>query len=193
MALLLGRPALPSVSLTGHVPFTLIADRQMLWVCLVVWAALIWLAVQAWRHQFLRVTATFAAIVYPVLAFMPKASQLAICLSGHGAELFLAGVFLWRAQTGLFTHNQLERALYGVVGWYLVFNNFFMCLGILRNPASRAAYIAGANPGIVNDYVVAAYDALSLTSITPVVTGMLVCSILVYPVVLLYARGVHND
>ncbi len=193
MALALGRPALPRISLDGHVPFTMVGQHQMLWLCAFVWIVLLTLAHQAWKNKFLRITATAAAVLYPFIALSPRYSQLAILLAGHGAELLFAGICLWRAQTGLFTHNQLERALYGIVGWYFVFANFFMCLGILRDPATRTDYINGSEPGHINDYVVVAYDVLILTSIQPVVIVMLLASIAVYPITLLYAKGLNRQ
>ncbi len=193
MSLALGRFALPRISLDGHVPYTMVSDSRMLWLCAFVWLVLLFLAYEAWRSKFLRITATSAAVLYPFIALSNRYSQLAILLAGHGAELLFAGICLWRAQTGLFTHHQVERAAYSIVGWYFVFSNFLMCLDLLRNPATRAQYIAGSEPGHINDYVVAAYDTLALTSIQPVVIAMLIASIAVYPITLLYARGIHDS
>jgi hypothetical protein len=193
MALALGRFALPRISLDGHVPYTMVNDHQMLWLCAFVYLVILFLTFESFKSKFLRKTTAFIAILYPFLALSTRNSQLAILLAGHGAELLFAGICLWRAQTGLFTHNQLERAAYSIVGWYLVFANFLMCLGILRDPATRDQYINGSDPAIINDYVVASYDTLILTSIQPVVIAMLIASIAVYPITLLYARGVHHS
>lgn len=193
MALALGRFALPRISLDGHVPYTMVNDHQMLWLCAFIYIVILFLTFEAFKSKFLLKTAASIAILYPFIALSTRNSQLAILLAGHGAELLFAGICLWRAQTGLFTHNQLERAAYAIVGWYLVFSNFFMCLGILRDPATRAQYIAGSQPGHINDYVVASYDTLILTSIQPVVIAMLIASIAVYPIALLYAKDVHKS
>ena len=189
MALAMGQPALPRITFDGHVPFTVIGPTQYIAVCIVVWAALAWLTFKAYQNQFLRVTATILVVAYPIFAFSEPRRQLAILLAGHGGELLFAGIALWRAQTGLFTANQLERAAYSVVGWYLVFLNIFLWSGILYDPIARDQYTQGPEEGHINDIVVATFDVLVWTDVRWLAAFMLIVSISIYPLALLYSRG----
>ena len=187
-ALSMGYIAFPRISLDAHQPFTFIGEQQFLALCFIAWAGLAYVAYRCVQMRFLWRVFLAIAIAYPFIAFHPMRRQLFILLMGHGSELIFAGIFLWRANTGLFTAGRADRVAYAVVGWAVVFANFGLCWGILFDPRTRAEYMADGP--LVNDYVVAAYELVGTPHISYVVVPMMLAAAAVYPLALMAQRRV---
>jgi len=124
------------------------------------WALIIALAVRTWTQQSpLRWCAALSVVIYPVMTWEPHARELGQVLAGHIAELVFASICLWRARTGRSTAGFAERATYGCVGWYFLFNAAWLQLGLTFVPSVRTWYEGARSYGIANDYLRAA-DAL---------------------------------
>ncbi len=185
-----GCPALPALSLQGHGAATIHYTQSRVF-CFMVWAALGWLAWYVFRNtpdKRLRTLMVVLMIAYPFLAFNTTFRQMGHLLSGHLGELLVAGIFLWRARTGLFTDNELERLLYACVGWYLVFSNAFLCFGIAFVPAIRSWYFSHGSYGLTNDYVRAAKIVLHV-NIRWIVLPMMLVAIGTGPLAIWLGRG----
>jgi hypothetical protein len=173
-AFAVGCPALPAVSLTGHGAAT-IHGQQTWFVALAVWAALGWLAWRIFRETddwLIRGAVVAVTIAFPFVAFHETTRQMGHLLSGHGFEILVACIFLWRASTGMFTEPGIERLLYSFLGWYLLFSNAYLTFGIAYLPKVRSWYTQSGSFGLTNDYIRAAEDILFI-DIKAVVLSML--------------------
>ncbi len=99
----------------------------------------------------------------------------------------MATVCVWRALTGGFTHNLLERGLYLVVSWYLVGSNVWLCGGLATSAAARAEYATSGSFGLTNDYIRLAEDVLGI-GLSQVGAMMLIVSLLPIPLSFLIGR-----
>lgn len=153
-----GMPAIPAISLAGHA--AAVHQEQSVVLALAIPCAL---AAAAWHFLEGRarwIAIGFVTVLYPVIAFTGVKEFLHL-LAGHGGELAFATLCLWKALDGGFTESKAERALYGTVGWYLLGNNAFMCLGLMTSSAARSAYSQNGSFGLTNDYIRVAEDVLS--------------------------------
>ena len=149
-AWILGSPALPSFDLTygGGVSYTF--GRQPILVFL-VYAALAFLA---YRMRDARtVLAIMAAIVglYSVAVFSPLRDVL-ITAMGHGTELLLAGVFLYRAFSGSQILRSQERPLYAFLGLYIILADARFACRLIFSRESREDYALAKGGGHSMDF-----------------------------------------
>lgn len=176
---LVGRPSYPVLSLTGQ---AMACGKDL--VPLIAIGVLAAALISAWT--FLRGSARWVAmgaivVILPLLAFSP-AADLFILVGGHLGELAFGGVFLFRAVTGGFTSSPLERGLYSVMGWHLVFDNLRLTGGLMFSAPARAEYAANGSFGLMNDYLRVA-DQIG-ASIETVGAMMTVPALLTVPIAL---------
>jgi hypothetical protein len=105
---------------------------------------------------------------------------------GHGAQLIVAAIFLFRACTGVAEVYPGERWLYGVVGWCLLGHAMGLCWSLLYDPAFQHSYLMGKR-GIDNDFVRLAQEHLGM-GIRSVAWSNLLLALLVPVGVALAAR-----
>jgi len=156
-AWLCGMPAIPAISPTGHAA-AIHGEQNLVLVALVGGG----LAYAAWR--FLAgharwIAMVLLALIYPAVA-LTSAKDLLFLFAGHAGELAFATMALWKALDGGFTASNLERALYGTVGWYLVGKNVILCVGLMTSANARVHYASNGSFGLTNDYIRAAEDVL---------------------------------
>lgn len=153
-----GRFAVPVIVMTIHFEQSLLAAGA-------IWALL---AFFTWRHRDAKpwVWALVAAcVLYPVLAFTTLYDTLS-ALAGHGAEVLIAGVFLWRGMVGGYFH-EWERPIYATFGCYLWIRNGGIFSRILFNAQFRDFYSSVSFTGGDNDLLmVANKHALGLSTVT---------------------------
>lgn len=183
-ALAFGMPAFPAISLRGHAAS--LHQDQIAVMVFGLWAGLAWLTWHL-RHNRAAVWAPgIATVLYPVIAFT-GAKEFLFLVAGHGGELAMATVCLWRALTGGFTHNPLERGLYSVLGWYLVGSNVWLTGSLATSPAAREWYAGSGSFGLTNDYIRLAEDVLG-QGLPTVAAMMLLVSLLPVPLSFLIWR-----
>ncbi len=173
----MGQPAFPAISLGGHA--AAMHQGQSLFLTLAVWVGLGAAAWQARGHRGRLIGLTTLAILHPLLAFS-GAKEVLFLLGGHLGELAFGAVFLWRALTGGFTENKLERLLYGVLACHLIGENVMLCCGLLFSQAARLEYAGNGSFGLTNDFLRLANGPLGV-SLGTVAFAMLVVSLLTIP------------
>jgi hypothetical protein len=179
-----GMPAVPAISPVGHA--AAIHGEQSLVLVALVASGLVY---AAWRYlaDHVRwIAIVLVAVLYPAIALTP-AKDLLHLLAGHAGELAFATLALWKALDGGFTESQLERALYGTVGWYLAGKNVILCVGLMASSGVRAHYAANGSFGLTNDYIRAAEDVLGW-SLQSVALLMLLASLATIPGAILLWR-----
>ena len=190
-ALFVGCPALPGIRLDGHA--ATVHGEQMLWLTLIVWAALGYLAWLSWRtyNTLLRFLGMSPAVLYPLLAYHEPTREVTHLLSGHLGELVFAGVFFWRSATGWYVGGSADRAANSMIGWYLVLSNAYLAYGLVYLPSIRKWYFSSGSFGLTNDYLRVAHEWLR-ADVSRVAWPMFLVSLAVLPLSLLAARGVKE-
>ncbi len=89
-------------------------------------------------------------LIYGFLAHT-DGHQILIIFMGHGFELVIASVFLFRAFSGSSIIHQAERPLYGALGFFIVFNNIWFAYSLLAIPAAKHRYMLGKG-GHLHDF-----------------------------------------
>lgn len=182
--LLVGMPSFPAISLRGHAAAHI--GQQSTFMVFLIWAGLAWVAWRQRRRPVALGAMVAVVLAYPLIAFTSAREGL-ILLGGHCGELAFATLCLWRAMTGGFTHNELERGAYSVLGWVLVGGNVSLCWGLATSAAARAWYAENGSFGLTNDYIRVAHDVVG-TGLPPVAAVMLVVSLLPVPLGIALAR-----
>ncbi|MEM1368197.1 MAG: hypothetical protein AAGG02_09285 [Cyanobacteria bacterium P01_H01_bin.15] len=98
------------------------------------------------RQRPLGLGVAIGAVLLHISLLMTQWHQFAILAMGHGLELIIAGVFLYRALTGSACSHVFERSIYAAVGWFILMCNWQLAGNLLSNATQRATDIAGNWP-----------------------------------------------
>jgi hypothetical protein len=118
-------------------------------------------------------------IAHAACAFT-SAHQVVILFMGHGTELAIAAIFLYRALSGAAVVHAAERPLYAAVGLFIVFSDLAFAYGLVTQPVQRALYEDAKGGGHWMDFSRIAEEYLH-TKLSTVALFFLVCSLLPIP------------
>ncbi len=163
-------PMFPAIRIDGHAA-AVTTSGYVPWLAYATWGALGLLAWTQREHKLRLGLCVAGAIAYPICAFT-GISELLILLGGGLGELAFATICFQRVRSGGFTHGPVERALYGMLGWFLVGRNVSLCFGLATSPLHRQAYEESGSFGLRNDYLRVAEDVLGVP-LPAVAFGML--------------------
>ena len=153
-----GYPAIPAFNFQHGGGVTSIDERQ--WPLMLLWFVGVgWLL---WRYRFHRPAWPLLAIpaaLYIALA-VTRVHEIVITFMGHGMELTIAGVFLYRALSGSAVKHAIERPLYAFLGLFLVFGEMRFAWGLANSREKQIEYGIELS-GIPNDWLRIA-DRLSM-------------------------------
>jgi hypothetical protein len=130
-----------------------------------------------WVYRKNRGTLIFLAIlvlIYSVCAFTAIHSVL-ILFMGHGTELVVAGLFIYRSLSGRAIIHAVERPLYGIIGFFIVFADISMAYKLLTSFAYRQDYLAAKGGDMDMDFIVIARDYLHSDMASVVVVFLACC------------------
>ncbi len=149
-AWLFGYPAIPTFDLRYGGGVTLEGERA--WpLVLIPLALLAWLA---WRHRS-NPSAPWAwsglGLIYLGLAVLPIHRELIIAM-GHGTELIIAGIFVYRALSGAAIKIPAERPLYAACGMFIVFESLRFGWRLASSAAARREYAQAKGGGHWMDF-----------------------------------------
>jgi len=149
-AWMFGYPAIPAFNFQHGGGVTSIEDRQ--WPLMVLWiAGVAWIL---WRYRTHRPAWPLLAIpaaLYLALA-VTRVHEIVITFMGHGMELTIAGVFLYRALSGSAVKVALERPLYAFLGLFLVIGEMRFAWGLANSREKQIEYGIELS-GIPNDWL----------------------------------------
>jgi len=147
---LFGYPSLPAFDFTygGGITTAQTRSRLLLGLVYVLFAALV---AACWRDR-RKLAASLAGLGLFVACAHTTAHQAIILFMGHGAELAVAGVFLYRAMSGSTVVHAAERPLYAMCGFFIVLSDVAFGYRLWRSPAERAAYGAAKGGGHWMDF-----------------------------------------
>jgi len=86
-----------------------------------------------------------------VLFAHTRLHEVIILYMGHGTELLIAGVFLYRATTGEALEREHERPVYAASAFYLIIDNVLFSIHLMNDSVFRFRYENDPR-GIVNDF-----------------------------------------
>ena len=172
---LFGYPTIPAFDFRYGGGLAVHQSRSML-VLGMVHVALIALAAAYWRNRATLLVLGAGVGLYALCAHT-AAHQVVILFMGHGFELAIAGVFLYRAFSGSAVASAAERPAYAACGFFIVFSDVVFAYHLLASPRHRTAYEMGTGGGHRNDFVRIATDFLHV-DLAALAFVFLVCCVL---------------
>jgi len=150
VGLLFGYPSIPAFDFVYGGGITTLQRRSGLLVGLVylVLAGLI----VSWRRNRPALVALCALAGLYALCAHTAAHKVLILFMGHGMELAIAGVFLYRALSGSAVLHAAERPLYAMCGFFIVLADVAFAWRLWRSPHARALYGAAKGGGHWMDF-----------------------------------------
>ncbi len=132
-----------------------------------------------WLYRKNRATVVFLIAVACIHALFSYTSihSILIIFMGHGTELVIAGLFIYRALTGRAVVHAVERPLYGIIGFFIVFSDLAFAYRLLTSAAFRAEYASAKGGDIDMDFARIAGDYLHV-SMNSVVLVFFICCLL---------------
>ena len=177
-ACILGHPAIPAFDLEFGGGVTPFFERSYA-LLLLIYSILAWL-IYTFRKNKLTLGLLCAIVLFHALLVVTNWELLAIAAMGHGFELVIATVFLYRGLTGMAVINPLERPLYAAIGLFIVIWDIYFACQLLTNIDERADYLAGKGGIHTNDFAVLSLSmGISLNSV--VIIFLLCC---LFPLIL---------
>ncbi|MHB8793463.1 MAG: hypothetical protein ACYC6O_09030 [Thermoleophilia bacterium] len=160
---LFGYPSIPSFDFFYGGGVTLHQDRFVFLngVVFLLLAVLVYMFRDS-RARMLMVAA--GAAVYALLAFTVWHEVLIVAL-GHGTELIIAGIFIYRAASGSAILQKAERPVYAFIGFLIVIQNLVFNYRLIANTTFRFEY-EYAKGGMEMDYSRLAYEYIHVSLIT---------------------------
>ncbi|KIG18334.1 hypothetical protein DB30_01052 [Enhygromyxa salina] len=137
-AWLFGYPAIPTFDFTYGGGITLQGDR--VWPLLLLPLGLV--AWMGWQHRAnprAKWAWTGIGAVFFLLAVSPAHRHLMVAM-GHGTELIIATVFIYRALSGSAIKVAAERPLYAACGLFIVFESLRFGFGLMTSEELRHMY-----------------------------------------------------
>jgi hypothetical protein len=158
-----GYPSIPSFDFFYGGGVTLQQGRFILLTGVVLLLFVI-LAYRARRHTLMLLTVAATAVIYALLAFSRWHEMLIIAL-GHGTELIIAGIFLYRAMSGSSILRRAERPVYAFLGFFVVIYSVEFNYRLITDTSFRFEY-EYARDGMEMDFVRLANEYLHTGLVT---------------------------
>ncbi len=153
---LFGYPSLPAFDLQYGGGVTVHVNR---WTALLIliYAGFAVLLYLYRKNMWALILLSLLVVIHGLLAFTSWHEAL-ILFMGHGTELVIAGIFIYRGVSGSKVVHPIELPLYGIIGFYIVFADIAFAWGLITSPAKRAAYGAAKGGGHWMDFSRIAYE-----------------------------------
>jgi hypothetical protein len=133
-----GYPSVPAFDFMYGGGVTLWTQRSTL--LLIVIYVLLGLAVYSRRRNMATVVLlVLLGVVHAILTFTPGHSVV-ILFMGHGTELAIATIFIYRALSGAAVSDVVERPLYAGIGFFIVFADVAFAYRLMTSSYHRLVY-----------------------------------------------------
>jgi|GEM_PF-549718 len=189
---LFGYPSLPAFDVIWGGGVTVHLQRSWL-LAVGIYVLFGWLMYLYRRN---RATMVFLGIVALIHAWasLTQIHSVIILFMGHGTELIIAGLFIYRAASGRSIILFAERPLYALIGFFIVLHDLPFAYRLITSVGYRAQYAACKGGDMNMDFVRIASDHLNV-SLPSVATFFLVCCVMTPILALLafrYEEYVHS-
>lgn len=156
---LYGYPSLPALDFQYGGGVALHQDRK-LWLLIIPYLGLAVFAAKFAKNLLLLAGTLVIIAIYSITAFTTS-HRVIILFMGHGMELVIAGIFMYRALSGSAVIEGLERPLYAILGFFMVFYDARFAWLLLTDKVERIMYGFGKG-GDAHDFTVIAEQYLHL-------------------------------
>ncbi len=166
---LFGRPAIPAVNILYGGGITLNLG-QVWWLNVLIYLGIGYGIYRLRVAPKLQGLAVLLTLIYTVCLLTPINQMLSVAM-GHGLELIAIAVCLYLAASGRWCRIPGDRAIYAMLGWFLLFTRVEFYWQLLHDADFRASYEGGIGDGLIdNDLVILAtqYFQVDLSRIATV-------------------------
>ncbi|WP_372370195.1 hypothetical protein [Candidatus Uabimicrobium sp. HlEnr_7] len=185
--ILFAYPSIPAFDFRYGGGFTTIQTRSSFFLVVVFLLFAVGL-VKIYDSRRLLKAAVALIILYTFLAFTGIHKQI-ILFMGHGMELIIAGIFIYRGLSGSAVIHKLERPLYSMLGFFIVFYDMRFAYRLAYLESYRTQYGNAKGGGHWMDFSqLATYMQMSLSSIAFL---FMLCCIL--PVVISFLLHIYRE
>ncbi len=172
---LFGMPSVPAFDLMYGGGITLSRERSVL-LLVVIYSFLGWL-IYYYRRNTGTVIALIALGVVHLACSLTQWHQVVYLFMGHGTELIIAGLFIYRALSGSAVVHFAERPLYAAIGFFIVYQGTTFAYRLMTSPLARIDYGDAKGGGHWMDFSRIAGDHLG-TRLETVALFFFVCCLL---------------
>lgn len=85
------------------------------------------------------ITLAVCGLLYTLISFT-RAHEVVNLFMGHGTELIIAGIFLYRGFSGFAVVHAVERPLYAFLGFFVLFSDLRFAYRLITDPVHRYLY-----------------------------------------------------
>jgi hypothetical protein len=157
---LFGYPAIPTVNILYGGGITLSLEQSPL-VLGLIYGTLAFLLYRFRHSRRLLILLTALIGIYTLVLLTPL-SKILMIFMGHGMEWIAIVICLYFAIGGYFCQLDLERPLYAMLGFFLLFSDLKNFWGLIFDPDLRDFYEQGVGGVLDNDFVILARDYLNV-------------------------------
>lgn len=185
---LFGYPAIPSFDFSHGGGITLGLARNI-WLFVGLQLLLIPIAISAFKRKLYAIIFVAVVIVWLCLAY--TSSHLTVIVyMGHGMELLIAGIFIYRATTGVALEREYERPIYATLAFYLIIDNIIFSINLISNQSFRYLYENDVRQ-LVNDFKYIAFFNLGNADISVVASFHLLMCLVTFALAVFCIRFVR--
>jgi hypothetical protein len=163
-----GLPSLPAFDLMYGGGVT-ISQQQSILLLVVIYCLLAYLMYFYRKNTGTLIWLAVLGIIH-FLCVVTKWHEVVYLFMGHGTELIIAGLFIYRALSGSAVVHFAERPLYAAIGFFIVYQDTGFAYRLMTSPAARQAYGDAKGGGHWMDFsrIGADYLGTSLESVAGV-------------------------
>lgn len=172
---LFGYPSLPAFDFMYGGGVALHIGRSWLLVA-AVYAALVALIYLARGNALTVCLLVLFGLVHAVLAFT-EGHQVIILFMGHGTELIIAALFIYRALSGSAVVHEVERPLYAAIGFWITLYDLAFAWSLITSESARFDYGEAKGGGHWMDFDRIAREFLHVDLVTVAIFFFLICAV----------------
>ena len=135
---LFGLPSLPAFDLMYGGGVT-ISQQQSILLLVVIYCLLGYLMYYYRKNTGTLIWLGVLGIIH-FLCVITKWHEVIYLFMGHGTELIIAGLFIYRALSGSAVVHFAERPLYAAIGFFIVYQDTGFAYRLMTSPEARQAY-----------------------------------------------------
>ncbi len=168
-------PSIPAFDMLHGGGITLHIERST-FLLASIYIGIAWL-IYVYRKNIHAVLFLIAISIIHVILSLTVWHSVLIVFMGHGFELIIATLFIYRALSARSIIHTIERPMYSIIGFYIFFYDLVFAYKMLTNLSYEAEYLDSKDGDIDPDFLVIAREHLGV-SMRSVVFFFLFCCFL---------------
>lgn len=176
MAWIFGIPAIPAFDFMHGGGLT-INFQQETTLLVAIYAFGLFLA-YTYRNNFQTLLIIIGLGCLHAISIMTSLSNILILFMGHGVELLIAALFIYRSLTNTSIIHSIERPLYSILGFYIIFHDIAFSWKLINDAGYRVEYEAQKGGYHFGDFSRIAEQYLHV-DMSSVAAFFLLCSLII--------------